>query len=240
MTKILRTRCIKSFTRNSFALGLMAATSMLSTPAAAHNNWYVGAGAGWMKGTASTAVGVNNSGAPASDQGRSQFSDTAPMGAIFAGHTSHATNYSWFLQGRGFWDNSVFQKTVQVNPATGGSLGVKMSRLGTLAFDGGVSKSYEGFDFSLQLGILLSKFDVKLDDVGAPNFSNTDSRYAWGVAPGVKVERDLGFATLGIGYEYQIYMPVKYSFADVDAGKDYSVNPKPRYHSVMATIRKSF
>jgi hypothetical protein len=212
---------------------------MLSTPATAHNNWYVGAGAGWMKGTASTAVEVTNG--PDSEHIRSQFSDTAPMGAIFAGHTSHATNYSWFIQGRGFWDNSVLKKTVQFDSLiTGTNLAtVKISRLGTLAFDGGISKSYNGFDMSLQLGILLSKFDVKFDDI-INTFSKTGGQYVWGVAPGFKVERDLGFATLGVGYEYQIYAPLKYSCADMVQGREYSVNSKSRYHSVMATIKKSF
>ena len=208
-------------------------------PHAVAKNWYMGAGLGWLQGNASTAVETTTN-AGRFEGIRSQFSDTSTLGAVFVGHTFRETNYNWFVQARGFLDNSSLKKTVRFNALTVNvaDATTTMRRLGTLAFDGGVSKSYGTFDVSFQLSALLSKFDVKFDDVDG-DFVAKGSQYAWAIAPGVGAERDLGKATLGIRYEYQIYAPIKFACSNLGPNRTHLVNSKPRYHALMMTLSKS-
>ncbi len=218
------------------------ALSVVLTNKAMASDWYVGAGAGWLSGSASTATEVTNVGAGGApfQRIRSQLSDTGIMGTVFAGHTFHAKHYDWFIQARGFLDNSAFTETVQFNPATVavGPASVKLGRTGSLAFDGGLSKSYGLFDVSLQVSAIVSKFDIKFDDIDG-RFSTKGSRYAWAIAPGAKIEHNMGMAVIGLGYEYQIYEPVKYGGTDIMQQRLSSVRSAPRYHSMMVTLKKS-
>ena len=218
--------------------GLMMSGLALADTSMA-NNWYVGAGLGWTSGKAGTNIQAldRNPNPYRSQQFKESLSSNATLTSIFGGHTFHRSKFDWYLQARGFLDNADLKKTVKFDTTivTITDASAAMRRLGTLAFDVGVTKNYKQFDVSLQLGALLSKYEVKFSE---RTFMEKGTQYVWGIAPGIGVEKDLGFARLGLKYEYQVYAPIKYMSTDKDADRDYAIRSKPRYHSVMLTARK--
>jgi opacity protein-like surface antigen len=227
----MNTKITRQLSMGLMVAGLAAASTGLA------NNWYVGAGVGYTKASASTGVGAVNS-TPSSASDRKNLTSSSMVGGIVAGHTFHCNSFNWFIQGRGLWDNAELKADFDLAAAFGKN-SIKINRSGTLAFDVGVTKPFHEIDFSLKLGVLLSKFDIKYSDP-ARSFTAKKNSYAWGIAPGVSVEKNLGFMTIGLNYEYQIYQVLKHSFANVTSRISYDVRPKPRYHSFMVTIKKAF
>ncbi|MBM3610295.1 MAG: hypothetical protein FJX18_02045 [Alphaproteobacteria bacterium] len=217
------------------AFGLMVAGLGYASTGHA-NNWYVGAGLGYTKANASTKVDAVDA-TPDFGRDKKSFTSSSILGTIFVGHTFHCNEFSWFVQGRGLWDNAELKSDVNL-AAPFNKDSVKINRTGTLGFDVGATKSFYDIDFSLKLGVLLSKFDVKYDDLQGV-LKERKSSYGWGFAPGLSVEKNLGFMTMGLNYEYQIYAPLKQEFSEINTSSRFSVRSKPRYHSVMITVKKA-
>lgn len=219
------------------AFGLMVAGFGYASTGHA-NNWYVGAGLGYTKANASTGVGAIDHTALHVGNDKKNLASSSILGTILVGHTFHCNEFSWFVQGRGLWDNAELKSDVNL-AAPFNKDSVKINRTGTLGFDVGATKSFYDIDCSLKLGLLLSKFDVKYDDLTG-DLKERKSSYGWGFAPGLSVEKNLGFMTMGLHYEYQIYAPLKQDFSEISLQERYSVRSKPRYHSVMVTVKKEF
>lgn len=216
------------------SLGLMVAG--LGCASTGHaNNWYAGAGLGYAKANASTGVNAVDA-TPDFGRDKKNLNSSSILGTIFVGHRFNCDAFSWFVQGRGLWDNAELKSDVNL-AAPFNKDSIKINRTGTLGFDVGATKSFHEIDFSLKLGLLLSKFDVKYDDLQGA-LKERKSSYGWGFAPGFVVEKKLGFMTMGLHYEYQIYAPLKQEFSEINTACRYSVRSKPRYHSVMVTIKK--
>lgn len=226
------------------ALGAILAGLGLAATGQA-NNWYVGAGLGYTKADASTGVGMINLGAAPtrSQQLKDDLSTSGMFGSLFAGHKFSCPTHAWFVQLRGILDNgNKSKKTFVFDGPTVAATDVNLSmrRLGTISFDVGIVKTYKDIDFSLQFSTLISKFETKLLDVDN-NFSRSGSSYVWGIAPSVGVEKAIGPVVIGLKYEYQIYAPLKYQVDKAQAPNlGYSMTSKPRYHSVMVSVKKEF
>ena len=91
---------------------------------------------------------------------------------------------------------------------------------------------FRGVDVSLKVGVLLSKFETKLNStMQNRNESFKIANYTWGVAPGIGVSKQVGPIMVGFDYSYQMYQPVKASaFRPSGARVVHGVNC-PRYYS---------
>ena len=224
----------------------LLALGVASGGSADAKHWYAGAGVGWLDTRQN--VELNQIDIPVTGAGsikqKSKTSDSAFQGTLLVGHTFSGRSFNYFGQLSGSWDNAKLKKTFNQVGGIGGAgekTNLETKRKGTLALDFGASKAFKGTDVSLKLGVLVSKFETKIDSTLNGNRTpNTVSTYAWGVAPGLLVERQVGPVKVGLDYSYQMYETVKFNSADNASAINHDVRLKPRYHSVMLTVKKAF
>lgn len=218
----------------------LLALGIASAPSADAGKWYMGAGLGWLKTSQDAKIGNNNDGAvPAQLSYKKEgISDKAATGLLFVGHSFDNCWGSFFFDA-GLGGDKASMSTSFDNPAVAGKVDLTFKRLGTLTFNAGVKKSFKQLDVSLKMGLLLSKFQTEFGHVQS-NWSSTKTQYTWGFAPGIDVSRKMGPVTVGLGYSYQVYDVVKMKAYNLPQGHSFSINTKPRYHTVMLTVSKSF
>jgi hypothetical protein len=227
---------------------LLAAALPFATHAET-SGFYVGGGIGLYDAKFKDGeIGVlQETGTLETAQQKKNLSDSSWGASLFIGKLFEGNKIDWFVQGGVSIDT--IKHTYEWKPSaqnvniTTDSLKTTVRRTGVLDLTAGVSKSFSnGLRASLNVGILLSRFNVKF----AEDPVNAESRlektvYTWGIAPGVSIEKTVGPVSLGISYSYQMFEALKTDKADIiNAPTVYSVQQKPYYHVAMITVKKTF
>ena len=221
------------------ALGLMTA-GLMASHASHAKDWYVGAGLGWAKINESGSIGLYD---PAEETHKGDFSDNGFQGAIFLGKNFDRPKFQWFFEVGGSVDNLEMKKTFTSSGPVGtnGNQATQtLKRVGTLNIDFGVKKSFTHFDGALRLGVLLSKFEDRIDSrMTATPYDAKRTQYAWGIAPGVGISKKISNLSVGLNCSYQVYDSIKTSSFARDDVVTYNFRTEPRYWNFMATVSKS-
>lgn len=222
-------------------LGLVSMSVLMANVSQAQT--YVGVGLGYVKlhENATTSLWED----PNREEYKNTLSGHDLQGSLILGKRFDGPSFQWFVQAGGMLDKLEVKKTFSSpggNISNAGSEATQtLSRVGTLNLDVGVQKNFGQFDASLRLGLLLSKFQDKIESHMTNSFfKDSRTQYTWGIAPGVAISRSVGNVDLGLDFSYQMYQEVKTkSHFDAD-NVTYGFRTKPRYLSFMATLRKSF
>ena len=222
----------------------VCSAALATTATAGH--WYAGAGVGWLGSNYTAKTGVFDNSNNIQEK-KDTISSNAFMGGIFSGYTFKRSSFDLGVEMGLYMDGSKDTLSMKVpNPGAFTnykSISTAIKRPFTLKWSGKISKEFKGIRGSLTMGILLSKFEITMnapdDTTPAHSYSKTHGVYTWGIAPGFGVEKSCGAFDVGVNYAYNIYDKIKVSGINVNQDSVFT-HAKPRYHSVLLSVKRSF
>ena len=223
-----------------FFLWLLCGLFFSSAQAQEPGSWYAGLSVGNAIADDTTRVDSDDAGVPLD----ATSEDVTLTGTkFFSGSVFVGKNIRSFSQGTLFGELSYSyngEETSAVSNTAVADVKISIKRPMNFGMSAGFSKPLkDNVSVFVKLGVLLSQFKTGFDDrARAQLYTGTDSQFAWGFAPSVGIQKDIGDMTIGLVYSYYLYQTLAAKSMNMNSQITYINTITPSYHMLEARVSK--
>jgi hypothetical protein len=217
---------------------LLLSTLLLTATTSNADSWYAGLSAGQSFANNRGDLALTTAAGQVYPGKKNLSEKQFFSGSLFVGQSIPVSTAGNLLLELGYAYNT--EKSTAANETVIGDPKVTFQRPVTFFLNAGFEKPFaNNVSATFKLGVLLSRFDSKLEDTDT-NYSGQDNHLKWGFAPTLGIQKDFSKVTVGLNYSYQMYQNFTAKSADLATRSIYSHKISPRYHVVELSIVKKF